>query len=130
MALREPTANAVPFTRTADCQLGVCLELGRDLRRWQARYSTAEFRAAIETAAGFRKRVYVDTHATSGARAAVEAGVAALEHCYWVVEGGRIDMPQAILDQMSGRPFVKLSRLFPGIAGGCFAGRHGRLMGR
>ncbi|PYM66717.1 MAG: hypothetical protein DMD79_02540 [Candidatus Rokuibacteriota bacterium] len=75
--------------------------MGRDLPRWQARYSTAEFRAAIETAAGFRKRVYVDTHATSGARAAVEAGVAALEHCYWVVEGGRIDMPQAILDQMA-----------------------------
>jgi imidazolonepropionase-like amidohydrolase len=75
--------------------------MGRDLPRWQARYAVGEFRAAIETAARFGKRVYVDTHATSVARAAVEAGVASLERCYWVVEGGRIDMPQHVLAEMA-----------------------------
>ncbi|MEU9981715.1 amidohydrolase family protein [Streptomyces sp. NPDC050856] len=69
---------------------------------WAAQFTAAELRVVVEEAARAGLPVAAHAHGTEGIAAAVAAGVATIEHCTWMAQGG-FDPREDLVDEIVAR---------------------------
>src|SRR5579875_1898863 len=70
---------------------------------WSSQFSTRELSLIVTEAAAVGLPVAAHAHGTEAIASAAEAGVATIEHCTWMREGGGFDRRDAVAARIAGR---------------------------
>ncbi|SOE15059.1 Imidazolonepropionase [Streptomyces sp. 2323.1] len=70
---------------------------------WQNQFTEHELSVVVDEAARHGLPVAVHAHGTDGIAAAVRAGVATIEHCTWMTEGGEFDLREDLATQIKSQ---------------------------
>jgi imidazolonepropionase-like amidohydrolase len=80
---------------------------------WESQFSVDQLRTIVSHAAGHGLPVAAHAHGADAIEACVEAGVATIEHCAWLVGPGKIDLRDEVAKRMAARGIAVCSTSSP-----------------